>query len=208
MPANRSQAAGGRCTWKPSPSPSTLRRRVPADLPEDAREQLEKYIEEEEGAFNRLGGWIGTAITAFAVFVSLFHLYAAYEIVPAHVLRPAHVGMVLVLCFLLFPMARRFRDRIRWWDYLLAAAERRHHPLRALAGRLLRRPRHHADHHRLRRGRRLRRAAARGHAARHRLDHAGRGHRLPPLRHVRQPPAAARGRIAATRSRTSSPTST
>ena len=83
------------------------------------------YIEEEEGAFNRLGGWIGMAITAFAVFVSLFHLYAAYEIVPAHVLRPAHVGMVLVLCFLLFPMAQRFRDRIRWWDYLLAAAARR-----------------------------------------------------------------------------------
>jgi len=94
----------------------------PAELSEDARDQLEKYIEEEEGAFNRLGGWIGIAITAFAAFVSLFHLYAAYEIVPAHVLRPSHVGMVLALCFLLFPMARRFRDRIRWWDYLLAAA--------------------------------------------------------------------------------------
>ena len=94
----------------------------PAELSEDARDQLEKYIEEEEGAFNRLGGWIGIAITAFAAFVSLFHLYAAYEIVPAHVLRPSHVGMVLALCFLLFPMARRFRDRIRWWDYLLATA--------------------------------------------------------------------------------------
>jgi TRAP transporter 4TM/12TM fusion protein len=38
------------------------------------------------------------------------------------VLRPAHVGMVMVLCFLMFPLAARFRDRIRWWDYLLAAA--------------------------------------------------------------------------------------
>jgi TRAP transporter 4TM/12TM fusion protein len=38
------------------------------------------------------------------------------------VLRPTHVGLVLLLCFLLFPMAHRFRDRIRWWDYLLAAA--------------------------------------------------------------------------------------
>jgi TRAP transporter 4TM/12TM fusion protein len=92
-----------------------------AQLTEDAREQLEKYIEEEEGAFNRLGGWIGVAITAFAVFVSLFHLYAAFEIVPAHVLRPTHVGMVLTLCYLMLPMAKRFRDRIRWWDYLLAA---------------------------------------------------------------------------------------
>ena len=87
----------------------------------DAREKVERYLEEEEGAFNRLGGRIGVAITAAAVCVSLFHLYAAYEIVPAYVLRPTHVGMVLVLCFLLFPMAHRFRDRIRWWDYLCAA---------------------------------------------------------------------------------------
>jgi TRAP transporter 4TM/12TM fusion protein len=93
-----------------------------AGLSKDAAEQIERYVEEEEGAFNRLGGVIGTVIAAFTIAVSLFHFYAAYEIVPAHVLRPAHVGMVLVLCFLLFPMARRFRDRIRWWDYLLAAA--------------------------------------------------------------------------------------
>jgi len=93
-----------------------------ADIPEDAREKIEHLIEAEEGAFNRLGGWTGTAIAAAAAFVSLFHLFAAYDIVPAHVLRPTHVGMVLTLCFLLFPMAHRFRDRIRWWDYLLAAA--------------------------------------------------------------------------------------
>ena len=107
-----------------SPIKATDRTVVPpdAELSEDAREKLEQYIEEEEGAFNRLSGWVGIGITAAAVFVSLFHLYAAYDIVPAHVLRPAHVGMVLVLCFLLFPMARRFRDRIRWWDYLFAAA--------------------------------------------------------------------------------------
>ena len=91
-------------------------------LSADARAKVERYIEEEEGAFNRLGGWIGVSITAIAVCVSFFHLYAAVEIVPAQVLRPAHVGMVLFLCFLLFPMAHRFRDRIRWWDFLLAAA--------------------------------------------------------------------------------------
>jgi TRAP transporter 4TM/12TM fusion protein len=95
---------------------------APAALAPDALARVEKYIEAEEGEFNRLSGGIGTVITAIAVAVSLFHLYAAYEIVPAHVLRPSHVGMVLLLCFLLFPMAHRFRDRIRWWDYLLAAA--------------------------------------------------------------------------------------
>jgi TRAP transporter 4TM/12TM fusion protein len=92
-----------------------------AALSDDARAKIEHYIEAEEGEFNRLSGAIGLAITTIAVCVSLFHLYAAFEIVPAHVLRPAHVGMVLFLCFLLFPMAHRFRDAIRWWDYLLAA---------------------------------------------------------------------------------------
>ena len=104
------------------PTDEVITAAAPGALSQDARERIEKYIEEEEGAFNRLGGWIGVALTTAAVAVSLFHLYAAYEIVPAHVLRPAHVGMVLALCFLLFPMAQRFRDRIRWWDYLLAAA--------------------------------------------------------------------------------------
>jgi TRAP transporter 4TM/12TM fusion protein len=83
-------------------------------------EAAEKYIEKEEGEINRLGGWIGTGITSVAVLVSLFHLYAAYKIVPAHVLRPTHVACVLFLTFLLFPMAKRFRNRIRWWDWLLA----------------------------------------------------------------------------------------
>jgi TRAP transporter 4TM/12TM fusion protein len=95
---------------------------APSALSDDAREKIERYIEAEEGEFNRLTGWIGSAITVIAVGVSFFHIYASYEIVPAHVLRPAHVGMVLFLCFLLFPMAHRFRDRIRWWDYLFAAA--------------------------------------------------------------------------------------
>ena len=124
MPANErlSKAWGGTTRAKQTRDRSTPFWPNPPSCRDDARERLEKFVEEEEGAFNRLGGWVGVAIAAFAIFVSLFHLYAAYEIVPAHVLRPTHVGMVLVLCFLLFPVAARFRDRIRWWDYLLAAA--------------------------------------------------------------------------------------
>ena len=41
--------------------------------------------------------------------MSLFHLYAAYSIVPTQTLRPVHVAMVMVLSFLMFPIARRFR---------------------------------------------------------------------------------------------------
>jgi len=53
--------------------------------------------------------------------MSVFHLYTAYAIVPTQVLRPVHVGMVLFLCFLMFPVATRFRHRIMWWDWIAAA---------------------------------------------------------------------------------------
>jgi TRAP transporter 4TM/12TM fusion protein len=50
--------------------------------------------------------------------MSLFHLYAAYAIVPTQDLRYTHVAFVMLLSFLLFPAAVRFRNRIRWWDVL------------------------------------------------------------------------------------------
>jgi TRAP transporter 4TM/12TM fusion protein len=84
--------------------------------------KAEELVEQEEGLTNRLTGWAGTIVTIIAVAMSLFHLYAAYEIVPTQELRYTHVGFVLVLCFLLFPMAPRFRNRIQWWDVLLGAA--------------------------------------------------------------------------------------
>lgn len=89
---------------------------------ERVRDALQRLVEEEEGATNRLAGLVGRAVTGVAVAVSLFHIYAAYDIVPAHILRPVHVGCVLFLVFLLFPVTQGWRDRIRWWDWLLAFA--------------------------------------------------------------------------------------
>jgi TRAP transporter 4TM/12TM fusion protein len=78
--------------------------------------KAEAYIEADEGATNRLMGWAGWISTAIAVVMSLFHLYAAYAIVPTQELRYTHVAFTLVLSFLLFPLATRFRNRVRWWD--------------------------------------------------------------------------------------------
>ena len=83
--------------------------------------QAAKLVEAEEGATHRLAGRAAMLITVLAVVMSLFHLYAAYGIVPANILRPVHVGFVLVLCFLSFPTIARLRDRIGWWDWILAA---------------------------------------------------------------------------------------
>ena len=83
---------------------------------DDALRKAEQFVEAEEGATNRLIGWSGIAVTAIAVAMSAFHLYAAYEIVPTQELRYIHVAFTLVLSFLLFPLAMRFRNRVRWWD--------------------------------------------------------------------------------------------
>lgn len=91
----------------------------------DALRKAEQFIEAEEGAANRLSGLAGTVVTAIAVAMSAFHLYAAYAIVPTKELRYTHVAFTLVLSFLLFPLAARFRNRVRWWDIvpgLLAVA--------------------------------------------------------------------------------------
>ena len=89
---------------------------------DDALLKAEEFIEAEEGAANKLKGWLKVFIVAVAVVMSAFHLYTAYAIVPTQTLRPVHVGFVLFLCFLMFPVAARFRHRIMWWDWLAAAA--------------------------------------------------------------------------------------
>ncbi len=89
-----------------------------------AEERLQRaatYIEAEEGATNRYRGALARVATALLVGMSLFHLYAALEIVPAQVLRPVHVGLTLLLVFLLFPIAARYRNRLMWWDVVCGA---------------------------------------------------------------------------------------
>lgn len=93
--------------------------------------KAEELVEAEEGAANRLVGFAGLAVTVVAVASTAFHLYAAvagawpftvFPIVATQPLRYTHVAFVLVLAFLLFPMAKRFRNRLCWWDILAAAA--------------------------------------------------------------------------------------
>ena len=90
-------------------------------ISDEALKKAERYIEAEEGATNRLTGLLGRLVVAAAVLMSLFHIYAAYAIVPTQQLRMIHVGFVLVLVFLLFPLSRRFRHRVLWWDWIAVA---------------------------------------------------------------------------------------
>src|SRR5712672_3426315 len=91
-------------------------------ISDEALRKAEEFVEQEEGAANRLVGWAGIIVTLIAGVMTLFHLYAAYDIVPTQPLRYAHVAFVLTLAFLLFPLAARFRNRIQVWDVAAAAA--------------------------------------------------------------------------------------
>ncbi len=95
------------------------------DLDEETRQRVENLIKEEEGDASSYKGWFGVALTLVAVGMSLFHLYAAYAIVPTQVMRMTHVAMVLVFIFLTFPIAHRYKDRLMWWDVLFAGLRSR-----------------------------------------------------------------------------------
>jgi len=87
-------------------------------ITEEALREAEKYIEEEEGPSRRLGGKIGTMVTAVAVVMSLVHLYAAPGVIMTQVLRGIHVGFVLFLSFLVFPLSKKGPDKISWMDWI------------------------------------------------------------------------------------------
>jgi len=100
-------------------------------ISDEALRKAEEFIEADEGATNRLTGLAGQTVTAIAVVMSLFHLYAAvagawpfsdFPIISTQPLRYTHVAFVLVLSFLLFPAAARVRNRIRWFDVVLGVA--------------------------------------------------------------------------------------
>jgi TRAP transporter 4TM/12TM fusion protein len=94
---------------------------APAEgISEEALKRAEELIEEEEGVQNKFRGAMAVLITLVAVAMSLFHLYASYEIVRTEAMRAVHVAFVLFLCFLIFPVARRYRHRTMWWDWVLA----------------------------------------------------------------------------------------
>ena len=100
----------------------TLLHKPAPEVSAEALQRAEQMIEKEEGVHNKLSGWLAAFVTTVAVVMSLFHLYTAYAIVRPEHLRSTHLAFVLFLSFLIFPVAKRFRHRVMWWDWLLALA--------------------------------------------------------------------------------------
>ncbi|MBM3383538.1 MAG: TRAP transporter permease [Betaproteobacteria bacterium] len=104
-------------------SKEALRLHQPAaEVSRESLARAQEMIEREEGIQNKLTGWIAAFVATVAVGASVFHLYTAYAILRPEHLRSTHVALVLFLTFLIFPVARRYRHRVMWWDWVLAAA--------------------------------------------------------------------------------------
>jgi TRAP transporter 4TM/12TM fusion protein len=84
------------------------------------QQEVESLIRQEEGDSHEYKGFLAIFLTLAAVLMSLFHLYAAYSIVPTLQLRVVHVGFVLAILFLSFPIAAKFKNRLMLWDIVLA----------------------------------------------------------------------------------------
>jgi len=93
---------------------------VTGQVSDERLRAAERFVEEEEGAASRFGGVLQALVTTLLVSMSLFHLYAAVSIVPTLTLRPVHVGFMLLLVFLIYPATARLRNRLMWYDVVLA----------------------------------------------------------------------------------------
>ena len=93
-----------------------------AHIDSATQKTLDALIKQEEGEANNYRGWLAVLLTLVAVGMSLFHLYAAYSIVPTQYLRTIHVSLVLFLVYLSFPVADRYKNRLMWWDVIFAVA--------------------------------------------------------------------------------------
>lgn len=88
----------------------------------EAQEVLEKY--DKESSFrNKLPKNLEIFVGVMLVAFSLFQIYTSIFTIQERQLRPVHLMFAMALVFLLYPAKRGMRrDRIAWYDYLLAAA--------------------------------------------------------------------------------------
>ena len=80
---------------------------------------MSKY--DRESAFRVLSDYRGIIISVICVLFSLLQLYSTWFIIPSTHMRPLHLGIVLMLSYLLYPMRRKSpKNTLPWYDVVLA----------------------------------------------------------------------------------------
>lgn len=102
-----------------NPDPKSLDQPLET-ISEERLEEAQKYVEEEEGVTRRVSPSWEIFLTATAVAMSLYHLYAAVSTITTQILRGVHLAFVFFLGFLIFPPFKKHRHRLGWYDVVLA----------------------------------------------------------------------------------------
>jgi TRAP transporter 4TM/12TM fusion protein len=89
-------------------------------LTKEQKDKLEELIEEEEGVTRKVTGFWNVVITVLAVAMSLFAIYTAFIPVTTHIVRGVFAAFLLVLSFLYYPMAKKFKGKINIIDITLS----------------------------------------------------------------------------------------
>lgn len=89
-------------------------------ITQETLEKAEEIVDRYEGGTRRLRGVPGWIVTGVAVATSVLALYAATTTVVTQMLRGIFVMLTLFLSMLLYPASKGDRDRIPWYDWVLA----------------------------------------------------------------------------------------
>jgi len=89
-------------------------------LTEDQKKKIEELIEEEEGISRKVAGFWKALITGLAVAMSLFAIYSTVFPVTTQILRGFHVVFMLILSFLYYPIAKKYKNKVNPIDIALS----------------------------------------------------------------------------------------
>ena len=90
------------------------------DLTEEQQKKIQELIEQEEGITRKVTGFWNIIITALAVAMSLFAIYTTIFPVTTQIVRGIHVAFLLALSFLYYPVSKRFKGKITFFDIALS----------------------------------------------------------------------------------------
>jgi TRAP transporter 4TM/12TM fusion protein len=90
------------------------------DLTEEQKKKIEEIIEQEEGITRKVTGFWDILITSLAIIMSLFAIYSTIVPVTTQILRGVHVALLLALSFLYYPLSKKFRGKITFFDVILS----------------------------------------------------------------------------------------
>lgn len=90
---------------------------------EELNAESEALLEEYETTKRDLTGMSARIVTIIAVACALYHIYAlALKAQSAIEFRSIHITCGLILIFLIYPAAKRFKEKIAWFDIVCCAA--------------------------------------------------------------------------------------